>query len=213
MTLRLFPERCQPRSVYAGVWENRPSESHRTSQSRAVPCWTAGALSSGRLRLAIRPAEDVSRRTPAHSSRQNDANRCGMRSGYSQRRTSSKLLLVLCLSDSFPRGGGHAESVPLRTPGDSQSWTDRVAKLHDRGTPEGSHSSAPDDQLGAISEFVRGCRKPAVLEAGNEPFELRNGNYAVEIRSGRLFVEAWSDDKHFCRRILSVHEGKGGVLD
>jgi hypothetical protein len=52
-----------------------------------------------------------------------------------------------------------------------------------------------------------------VLEPGNEPFELRDGNYAVEIRSARLFIEAWSDDKQFCRRILSVGGPKGGILD
>jgi hypothetical protein len=52
-----------------------------------------------------------------------------------------------------------------------------------------------------------------VLEGGDIPLELRDGNYTIEIRSGKLFVEAWSDDAQFCRRVLSVGAGKSGILD
>ncbi len=88
-----------------------------------------------------------------------------------------------------------------------------MAKLHHRGTLDTSRGSTPEEQLRVISEFLRSCRKPSLLENGCDPLELQPGNYAIEIRGGRLFVEAWSDDTHLSRRILSVQPGKSGILD
>jgi len=52
-----------------------------------------------------------------------------------------------------------------------------------------------------------------VIESGSNALELQDGSYAVEIRSGRLFIETWSNEARFCRRILTVEPGKGGILD
>ncbi len=88
-----------------------------------------------------------------------------------------------------------------------------MAKLHHRGTLDASQPSAPEEQLRLIAEFIASCRKPAVIDGGSAPVELQSGKYTIEVRSGRLSIEAWSDETHFCRRIVSVQPGKSGVLD
>lgn len=88
-----------------------------------------------------------------------------------------------------------------------------MAKLHDRGNGQGPSGSQPEQDFQLILEFLRSCRKPAVLEAGDKLLELTGGNYLLELRSGRLSLEVWSDDSQFCRRILSVEAPRSGLLD
>jgi len=52
-----------------------------------------------------------------------------------------------------------------------------------------------------------------VIESGSNALDLKSESYALEIRSGRLFIETWTDETRFCRRILSVQPGKSGMLE
>jgi hypothetical protein len=67
--------------------------------------------------------------------------------------------------------------------------------------------------MAAIGAFVAGCRRPAVLEYGEEPVALVPGQYALEIRSGKLWIEVSSETRSLSRRILEIERHATGVLD
>lgn len=67
--------------------------------------------------------------------------------------------------------------------------------------------------LTAVTAFLSTCRRPAVLEYGEEPQTLVRGQYALEMRSGKVWIEAWSEARTLTRQILSIERHATGVLD
>lgn len=65
----------------------------------------------------------------------------------------------------------------------------------------------------AIRKFLRDSRRPALLEAGEEPLELRPGSYLLEWRGGWLMLQAWSETANLVRRITGMCEQKPGRLE
>lgn len=93
-----------------------------------------------------------------------------------------------------------------------------MAKLHHKvGSPKGAESAVQqpdaDTLLAAIKTFLSTCRRPSVLEYGEQPIALVPGEYALEIRSGKVWVEAWSETGTLSRRILAIERHATGVLD
>lgn len=64
-----------------------------------------------------------------------------------------------------------------------------------------------------IEDFLRGCRRPAALEYGDNLLALLPGFYALEVRSGRLSIEIWDETRSVSRRILGIERAATGVLD
>ena len=93
-----------------------------------------------------------------------------------------------------------------------------MAKLHDKistakaGTSAGQQAYS-DTLLAAITTFLSTCRRPAVLEHGEQPIALTPGEYALEIRSGKVWIEAWNETRTLSRRILGIERHATGVLD
>lgn len=73
--------------------------------------------------------------------------------------------------------------------------------------------AAPELLLKQIEDFLSRCRRPAVLEYGDNLLVLLPGFYALEIRSGRLSVEIWDETRTVSRRILGIERVETGVLD
>src|SRR5262249_31537061 len=73
------------------------------------------------------------------------------------------------------------------------------------GTPEALRET--------IEDFLRGCRRPAALEYGDNLLVLLPGFYALEVRSGRLSIEIWDETRSVSRRILGIERAATGVLD
>lgn len=88
-----------------------------------------------------------------------------------------------------------------------------MAKLYHRNTREALQPTESSGLLTAIETFVATCRRPALLEYGDEIMTLVPGQYALEMRSGRLWVDAWTEARSLSRRILSIERHAAGVLD
>lgn len=73
--------------------------------------------------------------------------------------------------------------------------------------------ATPKLLLEEIEGFLRGCRRPAALEYGDNLLVLLPGFYALEIRSGRLSIEIWDETRSVSRRILGIERAATGVLD
>ena len=71
----------------------------------------------------------------------------------------------------------------------------------------------PAGILAAIESFLQRCRKPAVLEPGEEPILLETGSYAVECRAGQVRIEAWDQTRNLTRRVLDVEFHNPARLD
>jgi len=93
-----------------------------------------------------------------------------------------------------------------------------VAKLHNKifpskaGAPAAQQPDA-DTILTAIATFLSTCRKPAVLEYGEQPMAITPGEYALEIRSGNVWIEVWGETRTISRKILAIEGHATGVLD
>jgi len=87
-----------------------------------------------------------------------------------------------------------------------------VTTLYDK-TPGQEDAPAPEALLAAVETFLNGCRRPAVLEYGENPLPLTAGCYALEIRSGRLCIEIWDETRSVSRRILGLERAATGLLD
>jgi hypothetical protein len=88
-----------------------------------------------------------------------------------------------------------------------------VAKLYHKKTCEISEPKDSSSLLCAIETFVSSCRKPALLEYGEDVIDLLPGQYSLEIRSERLWVDVWNDKRSISRRILSIERHTTGALD
>jgi hypothetical protein len=64
-----------------------------------------------------------------------------------------------------------------------------------------------------ITEFIAGCQSAAVLENGNPPLALQEGQFVLELRGGKLWLEAWSADRSYSRRLLGLSGTGNGRLD
>jgi len=67
--------------------------------------------------------------------------------------------------------------------------------------------------LAAIEGFLRRCRKPALIEPGQEPILLETGRYGVECRAGQVRIEAWDQTRNLTRRVLGVEFHNAARLD
>jgi hypothetical protein len=88
-----------------------------------------------------------------------------------------------------------------------------VAKLYHKNTRETSEPEDSASLLAAVEAFISSCRKPALLEYGDDLIDLVPGQYAVEIRSGRIWIDACNEGRSTSRRILSIERHTTGVLD
>jgi len=67
--------------------------------------------------------------------------------------------------------------------------------------------------LRQIQDFLAECRRPAVLEYGEQPVSLLEHRYSLEIRSGRVGLEVWDEERCFARRISAIERLSSGMLD
>ena len=88
-----------------------------------------------------------------------------------------------------------------------------MANLYHKNTRRLAQPSEPTTQLVAITEFLKNCRSPALLEYGEPAVNLNPGEYALEIRSGRLFIEAWAETRSLSRHVLTIERQAPGILD
>ncbi len=88
-----------------------------------------------------------------------------------------------------------------------------MTKLHHRSTVAAAAQVEPGELLIAIQTFLGSCRRPAVLEYGEEIIGLTAGQYALELRSDRLWLEVCGENRSLSRRILSIEGHATGVLD
>ncbi len=101
------------------------------------------------------------------------------------------------------------------TRGSSRGTPDAAAVL--RGLLESTSASIGVPQgdllLTAIQTFISTCRRPAVLEYGDEPQPLTAGEYVLEMRGGKLWIEVWAETRSVARRVLAIERHSTGVLD
>ncbi len=95
-----------------------------------------------------------------------------------------------------------------------------MAKLYDRSPvkpgqtpPKPGQEKDPQEILKLIETFLVTCRRPAILEYGEEPVPLKPGEYALEIRSGRLWLEACDESRCVSRRVIAMERVSGNLLD
>ena len=60
------------------------------------------------------------------------------------------------------------------------------------------------DLRGAIEDFLRSAREPALLEPGEELLPLTGDNFTLEMRGSRLTLQAWDRTRNWTRRIVDV---------
>jgi hypothetical protein len=72
----------------------------------------------------------------------------------------------------------------------------------------------PVEELrGAIEEFLRSAREPALLEPGEDLLPLTPANYSLEMRGSRLTLAAWDRTRNWTRRIVKVASGGNARLE
>ena len=67
--------------------------------------------------------------------------------------------------------------------------------------------------LEKLEAFLRSARRPAVLEYGDDPFEMAQSEWSTETQSGRLLFHVLTTERSFSRRILQVERPQGGILE
>lgn len=72
--------------------------------------------------------------------------------------------------------------------------------------------SADHDPRAAIEGFLALCRRPALLEPGEDLIEL-DANWTLEERGGRLVLQAWDRKRNLSRRVKSVRAESAGRLE
>jgi hypothetical protein len=65
---------------------------------------------------------------------------------------------------------------------------------------------------GALERFLESCRRPVLLEPGQEPLELTPGMYQMSERPNGLLLEAWNETRTWARRLVAVAAGPSGRL-
>jgi hypothetical protein len=72
----------------------------------------------------------------------------------------------------------------------------------------------PVEELrGAIEEFLRSAKEPALLEPGEELLLLTPDTYSLEMRGSRLTLSAWDRNRNWTRRIVMVAAGSAARLE
>lgn len=71
----------------------------------------------------------------------------------------------------------------------------------------------PERLRGRIEDFVRACRSPAVLEAGEKTIPLEPGRFELQIQASALVLHAWSDETSLVRRIVRIRDTQRGRLE
>ena len=69
------------------------------------------------------------------------------------------------------------------------------------------------DIRAAIESFLKSCRRPALLEPGEELLAINGDNLTIEPRGSRLTLEAWDRNRVLNRRVLSVRRSSPGRLE
>lgn len=64
-----------------------------------------------------------------------------------------------------------------------------------------------------VEGFVRGAKKPAALEPGEDWIELGQGSFVLAVRGGRLTMELWSGARSVTRRVTGIAEQRRGRLE
>ena len=65
----------------------------------------------------------------------------------------------------------------------------------------------------AIECFLKACRRPYLLEPGEELFSLKEGSFSLDLVESRLTLQAWSDTRNFTRKIVGIGEQRRGRLE
>ncbi len=63
-----------------------------------------------------------------------------------------------------------------------------------------------------LERFLETCRRPTLLEPGQEPLELTPGRYQMSDRPNGLLLEAWNESRTWARRLVAVAAGASGRL-
>jgi hypothetical protein len=64
-----------------------------------------------------------------------------------------------------------------------------------------------------IEAFLQNCRRPALLEPGEELLPLDSTNFELGIRASRLSLQAWDQARNLTRRVTGVGEAAAGKLE
>lgn len=73
--------------------------------------------------------------------------------------------------------------------------------------------SAKQDSRAAIEGFLAACRRPALLEPGEDLIELDDANWTLEERNGRPVLQAWDRKRNLVRRVISVRAETAGRME
>jgi hypothetical protein len=65
----------------------------------------------------------------------------------------------------------------------------------------------------AIECFLKACRRPYLLEPGEELLPLKEGSFSLDLVESRLTLQAWSDTRNFTRKIVGIGEQRRGRLE
>ncbi|MGH9718808.1 MAG: hypothetical protein ACRD8O_01230, partial [Bryobacteraceae bacterium] len=65
----------------------------------------------------------------------------------------------------------------------------------------------------AVERFLTSSRRPALLEPGEELFDLRPDSFALSERNSRLTIEAWDETRNLVRRVTALGEERRGRLE
>jgi hypothetical protein len=65
----------------------------------------------------------------------------------------------------------------------------------------------------AIERFLKACRRPYLLEPGEELLSLKEGSFSLDLVESRLTLQAWSDSRNFTRKIVGIGEERRGRLE
>ena len=73
--------------------------------------------------------------------------------------------------------------------------------------------STPEELRAAIERFLASCRRPALLEPGEDLLELDGGNLDLATRGSRLVLEAWDRTRNLARRVTAIQAASPGRME
>ena len=65
----------------------------------------------------------------------------------------------------------------------------------------------------AIERFLGTCRRPAMIEPGEDLLELAPGSFEVGLHGPRLVVQAWDQKRNLARRVTAVKATVAGRME
>jgi hypothetical protein len=65
----------------------------------------------------------------------------------------------------------------------------------------------------AIERFLGSCRRPALLEPGEDVLELAPGSFEIGLRGARLTLEAWDRQRNLVRRVTAARPPAPGRME